>query len=243
MAVLRVVLALCAGGLVALAVVWVSVPLARRWDRVRSLGMNWYRNSRADARVRRWIRRRTVEQFGQQLGEDLPMLVRCARSGYVPLEIVRFAAQNADGPLVREVFCRAADRFGVGVGLEDALWRAYEQMQHPLFFRFISALQFARQSGGDAAPSLEALGDLVRSQNLLRGELEEESAEARYSALLVAALPVVIACYTYVVHPDMLAPLVTAPAGRMAAAYAAVSWTAGLLYLRRILSTEEGDWL
>ncbi len=236
-------LALSIGGLSVLILMCAVGALRGRWDRLQSLGMRWYQSSGVSLRVSGWTRRRMLERFGRELAGDLPMLVRCARSGYVPLEVVRFAGKNAEGTLVREVFGRAADRFGVGMGLEAALWRAYEEMPHPLFFRFISALQLARQSGGDAAPSLEALADLVRSQNLLRQELEEESAEARYSALLVAALPLLITGYTYAVRPDMLAPLMSAPSGRMAAGYAAASWVIGLIYLKRIVTQEEGEWL
>lgn len=240
---LRLALALGGGILTSCAYCCAAAASVRRWNRIVDRGRGWYRRSAIGAGVRRWMRRRVVERFGHQLAEDLPALVRCARSGYVPLEIVRFAGTHADGPLVRRVFRRAADRFGVGVGLEAALWRAYEEMPHPVFFRFISALQLARQSGGDAAPSLEALADLVRSNAMLRRELDEESAEARYSAVLVAALPPVIGAYTLAVHPEMLSPLLDAPAGRMAAAYAALSWVAGLLFLRRTLSSGEEDWL
>jgi len=194
-------------------------------------------------RWRRWIRRRRLDQFGDELAEELPMLVRCARSGYVPLEIIRFAAVEADSLLVSEVFSDVCDNFAIGVGLEDALWKVYEEMPHPLFFRFITALQFARSSGGDASASLEALADLVRSQKLLKREIREESTEARYSAILVAALPIVLTVYTVATSPEMLHPLLNTANGKTMLGYAIISWFIGLLYLRRSLNFGKGDWI
>ncbi len=191
--------------------------------------------------VRRWMHRRMMIRFGRELAEDLPLLVRCARSGYLPLELVQAGAREAEGAMVRSTFERVLDRFGVGVGLEEALWTAHDEIPQPLFRRFICALQFARESGGDIAHSLSALAEIVRSRKTMRAETREESAEARYSAILVAVLPVLIAGYISVVRPGMMVPLVATPAGRTALVYAVLSWVAGVIYLYWIVWTSEGD--
>lgn len=188
------------------------------------------------------VRGRRAARFGRELAVDLPVLVRSARSGSVPLEIVRVGAREAEGILVRRVFTSVFDRFGVGMGLEDALWIAYERFPHPLFHRFISAMQLGRQSGSDLAYSLSALAEVVRSRELLLSQVREESAEARYSAILVAALPAFIAVYTLVMRPEMLSPLLETSVGRVALVYAAFSWTAGLIYMRWVLTSIRGGW-
>ncbi len=188
------------------------------------------------------VRRRRAAQFGRQLARDLPILVRSARSGSVPLEIVRVGAREGEGPLVRRVFSSVLDRFGVGAGLEESLWWAHEALPHPLFHRLISALQLGRQSGSDLAYSLAALAEVVRSREVLLSQVREESAEARYSAILVAALPAFITAYTLIMRPEMLSPLSGTVAGRVAVIYAVLSWTAGLIYMRWVLSSVRGGW-
>ena len=187
-------------------------------------------------------RGRRAARFGRELAADLPVLVRSARSGSVPLEVVRVGAREAEGVLVRRVFGSVFDRFGVGMGLEESLWVAHEAFPHPLFHRFISAVQLGRQSGSDLAYSLSALAEVVRSRELLLSQVREESAEARYSAILVAALPAFIAVYTLVMRPEMLSPLLETSVGRVALVYAALSWTVGLIYMRWVLTSIRGGW-
>lgn len=239
--ILRVFLSLCTGvvlaGLTALTRPWMLgdlLLLDREGDR-------WWHRVGPVVLVRRWLHRRMMIRFGRELAENLPLLVRCARSGYVPLELVHAGAREAEGAMVRSTFERVLDRFGVGVSLEEALWKAHDEMPQPLFRRFICALQFARESGGDIAHSLSALAEIVRSRKALQAETREESAEARYSAVLVAVLPVAIAFYVSLVRPGMMAPLLGTSAGRTALTYAVLSWGAGVMYLYWIISTSEGD--
>ncbi len=180
--------------------------------------------------------------MGDQLVDALPMLVRQARSGRVPLEVVKCAATRADGPLLRRVFSDALDRFEVGVSLEDALWDSYKGIQHPIFYRFISALQFSRQSGGDLSHSLAALEEIARRRRRLAAEAAEESAEARYSALVVACLPLGVAGFALVTRPEMLEPLLHSVPGRAALIYGICSWVAGLLYIYWTLTSVKGGW-
>lgn len=210
------------------------------WDRMRrtaAVGSGLIRRL-----LGRWTRRRRAEQLGTQMTDALPMLVRQARSGRVPLEVVRCAATRAEGPLLRKIFSDVLDRFEVGVSLEEALWDAYGEFQHPLFYRFISALQFSRQSGGDLVHSLAALEEIARRRRRLTAEVAEESAEARYSAMVVASLPLAVAGFTLLSRPEMLEPLMQAGPGRVAAIYAACSWVGGIAYIYWTLSSVKGDW-
>lgn len=239
--ILQALTSLCAGlvlaGLAVLTRPWLLADLA-----VQEPGSDrWWQRAGPVPLLRRWMHRRMMTRFGNELARDLPLLVRCARSGYVPLELVQAGAREADGATVRSTFGRVLDRFGVGMSLEEALWRAHDEMPHPLFRRFICALQFARESGGDTAHSLSALAETVRSRQALQAETREESAEARYSAVLVGVLPVAITIYVSLVRPGMMLPLVETATGRTALVYAVLSWLTGITYLYWVISSAEGD--
>ncbi len=186
--------------------------------------------------------KRRIAQFGRELEAALPILTRCARSGYLPLDMLRETASKANGQHVKRVFRSVISAFEVGMGLESSLWRAYEFYPHPLFARLISALEFSRQTGGDPAFSLGAIYEISRSRETLRGEVREETAEARLSAILVAGLPLLTVAYALITRPDMLTPLLTYSVGRLALGYAVTSWVMGLVYLYLTLRRAEEGW-
>ena len=233
-----------AGGVVAAALILLLLKLRRSklaflWRMKQVANVD---NKMLDAVLGSWTKKRQTRRLGRELADALPMLVRRTRSGRVPLEVIQFAARKAEGKLLCAVFEKVLDRFSVGVSLEEGLRSAYEDYPHPLFYRFISALQFSREVGGDPVHGLAALQEIDRRRRQLAAQITEESAEAKFSALLVAGLPVFVCIYALRVHPEMLHPLFHTSAGRLAMVYAVCSWLLGLGYLQWTLASMREEW-
>ncbi|MFP4200708.1 MAG: type II secretion system F family protein [Clostridia bacterium] len=195
-----------------------------------------------DSWRRRWfdhLRRRRTSQMARQFEDNLSMLARRARSGRNPLELIRLAKDQGQGGVFREEFSRVLGDYSVGTPLGTALRESHRRVPDPVYGRFITAMSLARETGGDLAHGLSALEGIVRERRELRSRVREETAEARYSAIIVAAIPLGAAVYGLWARPDMMRPLLAEPVGRAALFFAVASWFCGLFAIRFILARAE----
>ena len=184
-------------------------------------------------------RRARVRRMAADMEEILPALRRRARAGKTPLDLVRLGAEEGRGSVLRAELQRVLGDYSVGVSLGSALEASYERTPDPTYGRFVAALELARETGGDLAHGLTALARVVREGRELRARVREETAEARYSAVIVAAIPLATAAYGLWGRSSVIQPLLTSPTGRLALLYAGVSWMLGVLAIRRVLSRSE----
>ncbi len=185
-------------------------------------------------------RRRRTSRMARQMEDNLSMLARRARSGRTPLDLIRLAADGGQGTVFREEFARVLGDYSVGVPLGAALRESYRRVPDPIYGRFITAMSLARETGGDLAHGLSALESIVRERRELRSRVREETAEARYSAIIVAAIPLGAAIYGVWGRAEMMGPLLLEPVGRAALFFAVASWFCGLFAIKAILARAEG---
>lgn len=147
-----------------------------------------------------------------RLGIDLPMALRGAsRRGRLGPRIDRaVSAYDLGAP-----FLEAMEHVLEPEGAEgDATRRA---------------LAVFMETGGQVAPMLALLAESIERRRLLRRELQARSAESRYSAWALAALPPLLVAVLSVWFPATLAPLWTTPGGNLAAMYGLLSWLVGAI--------------
>lgn len=155
------------------------------------------------------------------------------RSGLTLPQALRAATADADAPLQAPLESAAAraDRGDWAGALADLAPRV--GLSDPR--RLAAALEVYRHTGGHLAPVLEQLAGTLRAAALRREEVRARTAEARWSAGVLAASPALMLAYAARFHPEVLATLLDGPVGRWALAYAGGSWLAGVLALRALL--------
>jgi len=118
----------------------------------------------------------------------------------------------------------------------EVVRRWAQRTRDPVLQDLATTLALHRGTGGPLGPVLRRLAEISRSRRLLAARLAARTAEARMSALILAAMPGVLVVLTAAWRPDLLAPLWTDGAGRAAAAYAVVSWSVGVAWIRAMLA-------
>lgn len=134
-------------------------------------------------------------------------------------------------PLFRQ-WHEAAVRGDVRAGLDAWLER------HPddAIVDLAAIVALSHDLGGGLASTLERLAAQSRRQRLLQAFIAAKTADARVSAVVLAAAPCVLTSYLWLFRRELLAPLWTDPIGSVAAVYALLSWLAGILVIRRLLA-------
>lgn len=181
-----------------------------------------------------WAQQRHQAALLAQFPDALAMMVRSVRVGIPVLEAIRAVSREAPIPTGPE-FGRLIDQVSIGVPLDDAVLEVARRAGIPEYRFFATALALQTQTGGTLSETLESLADVIRKRMALKGRGRALTSEARASAMILAALPVVTGGMLYLINPAYMALLFTDPTGHTFFGTAVISLSIGLWLIRTII--------
>ncbi|TLU70872.1 type II secretion system F family protein [Lichenicoccus roseus] len=134
---------------------------------------------------------RRADTLFKQFPDALAMIVRAVRVGIPISEAVRAVARENEAPTAVE-FARLADQMAIGLPLDEALRGMAERNGLPEYRFFATALTLQGQTGGNLSETLDNLADVIRKRVAARARGYALAAEARTSANVLSALPVLL---------------------------------------------------
>lgn len=181
-----------------------------------------------------WFDRRQRERLLAQFPDALAMIVRSVRVGIPVQEAIRTVARELPHPTGPE-FSRLVSQVSVGVTMDDAMLELSRRAGLPEYRFFTTALSLQNQTGGALSETLENLADVIRKRAALKAKGMAMASEAKATAVILAALPVVICLILWVLNPAYIALLFTDPTGHKLFATAVISLITGLCIIRTII--------
>jgi tight adherence protein B len=143
------------------------------------------------------------------------------------------AAAYLDGPPAAEL-ARLGAELDLGAGTADAVaaWRA--RMRSERVDAFAAALLSQRLAGGDLAGLLRRFAAGAAERDRVAEDAKSATAQARFTGLLVVAMPTGGALFAELVQPGFLAKLLGSPAAAILLALAAGLQAIGFVAIRRL---------
>ncbi|MGI8686408.1 MAG: VWA domain-containing protein [Acidimicrobiales bacterium] len=178
--------------------------------------------------------RRRQQKFASQLPDVLRLLASSLRAGFSLLQAADATAEQMDDPMgkeLRRVLVEARLGRPLEVALEDSAKRAHV----PDYDWVVMAIGIQRDVGGNLAELLSTVADTMVARVRLRQEVKTLTAEGRISAIVLAALPVVIGAAVYVLNPRYLDPLLHRTSGQLMILAAIVAGIGGFVWMRKIV--------
>lgn len=126
------------------------------------------------------------------------------------------------------------EELALGSQLEPALHNLGQRVPLIDLKFFITALILQRQTGANMVAVLENLASLVRERLNMAAKLKAHTAQQRFSAGLLCAMPFVVGLGFWVLKPEYIRLLYTDPVGSKFLTYAIISEAVGILVIRRI---------
>ena len=179
-------------------------------------------------------RRRT---FLAAFAAAVDMIVRGARSGLSLMDCLAIVAADADEPVRRE-FGAILAQLRAGVPLKAAMDKLSTVMPAAEVRFFVLIMSIQSQTGGNLTTALGNLAGVLRDRQTLAVKVAIASAEARVSALIIAALPFAVIAATTMFAPDYIAFLWRDESGRKLAAICAAWLALGVIVIRRMARIE-----
>ncbi len=178
--------------------------------------------------------RRRQRKFASQLPDVLRLLASSLRAGFSLLQAADATADQMDDPMGKELR-RVLVEARLGRPLEVALEDSARRANVADFDWVVMAIGIQREVGGNLAELLSTVADTMVSRERLRQEVKTLTAEGRISAIVLAALPVVIGAAVYVLNPTYLDPLLKRTSGQLMILAAIAAGIGGFVWMRKIV--------
>lgn len=163
----------------------------------------------------RWRVQRLRRLVRTQLPAFMERVVRDLGTGATIEIAFRRSDESGGGPL-QETVARINVRRQLGMELHEALRREAQLLKLQELDLLATAVEVNQAHGGSLRDILGSFVDLLRQQDRGRRELRAMTGETRVTALVLGAVPVVVAAFMWLDTPSFLVPMVETPGGRMA---------------------------
>jgi tight adherence protein B len=174
-------------------------------------------------------------RFGLEFPNALDIIVRGVTAGLPLVDCLKIVATEAQEPVATEFRGIIHDQT-MGVPLDEAVERLAKRipLSEASFFAIVIAIQ--SRTGGSLSEALGNLSKVLRDRKNLKGKVTALSAEAKSSAGIIGAMPLVVALILYFTAPDYVMLLFTTTTGKIVVGGSVLWMLVGTLMMRKMIN-------
>ena len=186
--------------------------------------------------VRRAISKRD-DKLQEQLPDVLTIMASSLRAGHSFLQALDTVSKEIAEPAAAE-FSRVVAEIRLGRPAEDAMNAMAERIAVEDFTWAVLAINIQREVGGNLAEILDTVADTIRERQEIRRDVDTLTTEGRLSAIVLIAMPFVIATYMGLVNPDYIGLLFSRTLGWIMVGGAVVLMGVGVYWMRKVIDID-----
>lgn len=153
------------------------------------------------------LRERWIEKFDDQLEEASRLIANSLRAGLGFMQALEFTAQEMPYPL-RDKFQETISNVRLGMPLKDAMVALEKSVPESEEIKnFTTAVVIQLQTGGSLADVMEQVARTISMRRRLKRRIESLTAEGRLSAIVIVALPFVLAFMMNLMDKEYMRPM------------------------------------
>lgn len=181
-----------------------------------------------------WRRHARSSEFNAQLELALRVMASGLRVGLGIRQALNQVVDEMPDPAKYE-FARVIGQTNLGVSVHDAMDDLAARMPSNETLMMARALRVQSQTGGDLATVLEHLSNTIRDRRRLVRKAAAVTSEGRMSAIVLEAIPPVLAIFIVVTQPEMGHALLQTTIGHIVIVILAALEIGGFFWLRQML--------
>lgn len=149
---------------------------------------------------------RRLRRFEDQLPDTLSLLASSVRGGFSLFQALQLLARESPEPSKTE-YLRVVQEMSLGATLDTALGGLSNRIPTEDIDILVTAITLQAQTGGSLAHILDVLAHTVRERHRVQREIRSLTAQARFSAYLLAMLPISLLGVMFVISPTYISHL------------------------------------
>lgn len=179
--------------------------------------------------------KRRQKKFLEDFADALEAMVRLLKAGMPVTEAISMVSREYSGPIGEEM-TRIFDEQKIGVPLPEAVLKGAERIPIPEMQMFATAVAIQAQTGSSLSEVLHNLAHVIRARFRLRRKVDALSSEAKASAMIIGALPLLVATGMYFINREYIEVLFVDPTGKFLLG-AAIFWMfVGIMVMRQMIN-------
>jgi len=183
-----------------------------------------------------WRHRRRQRAFQTQLADTMALLASTVRAGHSLLQGLEQVARESVEP-TRSAIEQVVREIGVGASQSEAMERLALRFPSEDLDLIVASINVQYEVGGSLAQSLDDMAGILRERQRIEGDIRALTAQQRYSAYVLALLPVCVAAALFVISRDYISLLFEGTL-RFAAIAAALMIVLGFVLMRKVASVD-----
>jgi tight adherence protein B len=182
-------------------------------------------------------RQRRLRQFEKNFPDGIDLLSRAIRAGHAVTAGLEMMSKETPQPVGGE-FRIVFEENNFGLPLRDALHNLTERIPLVDVRFFVTGLVVQKETGGNLVELLDNLASVIRERFKIRGEVRTKTAQGRFTAAILIALPPTFLVLTRAVNPEYVHVLFSDPLGRTLLGVGAFLQILGSLIIWKIVNIE-----
>lgn len=178
---------------------------------------------------------RRQKKFLEEFADGLESMVRLLKAGMPVGEAISMIAREFTGPLGEEMG-KVYESQRIGVSMGEAVEDMSRRMPLPEVQMFATGIIIQQQTGASLSEVLMNLSALIRARFRLKRKVQALSAEAKASAGIIGALPVLVATGLYFINPDYISLLFTTSSGKFYLTGAIIWMMIGMVVMKQMIN-------
>jgi tight adherence protein B len=182
-----------------------------------------------------FLKKRRESKFLYNFPDAVDVIVRGIKAGLPLLDSLKLIANESTEP-IRSEFRGIIQTQTVGIPLGEACLKLYERMPvaEANFFGIVISIQ--QRSGGNLSETLGNLSRVLRDRKKMKAKIQAMSMEAKASAAIIGALPLVVMTLVYLTSPHYIELLWTEPFGRVMLACSGTWMSIGVFVMKKMIN-------
>lgn len=183
----------------------------------------------------KFLKKRREAKFLDGLPDAVDVIVRGIKAGLPLLDSLKLIANEAQEP-IRSEFRSIIDTQTIGIPLGEACLRLYERIPVPEanFFGIVVSIQ--QRAGGNLSEALGNLSRVLRDRKKMKAKIKAMSQEAKASAAIIGALPIIVMGLVWFTSPAYIDLLWTDAHGRVMLACSGIWMSIGIFVMRKMIN-------
>lgn len=175
-----------------------------------------------------------MNKFQRQLPDALDLLARSLKAGHAFSGGLKMVADEMGDPIGHE-FDNTLNEINFGVGVPEALKNLSNRVDCVDLNFFVISIIIQRDTGGNLAEILENIAYLIRERFKLYGRVRVLAGEGKLSAIILVALPFLLAFVLSLINPEYIGTLIKDPIGHVFIGIGLVMMIIGIFTMSKMI--------
>jgi len=187
--------------------------------------------------IARLLHNRELERFDNQMVDITYAMKNALKAGMTLQQAMSMIATEFSPP-ASEQFRIALGEIQLGASIEDSLKHMEERVDNADFKIMVNAIEILRQTGGNMVETFENITETLKTRKRVEGKIKTLTAQGRMQALILCAMPFVMALMLYFLNRPYVEPLFTTLLGNVILTIVLLLVSTGWIIIKKVITIE-----